>query len=433
MKNLRGLVFGEELEFKDLNQKMYFTWLSKQKNCLLFNERFVVKLSYLFNYLSFKANIYISKFYLIINSGNISKILSLSFSDSKIEHQLETLLSLYKYCEDKYSQVCSYQDQIFLYFPCEIGNVFSQKRFLYEINAYYLYSLKSYRSIDGNRSISGLKHWRIEEDQAILNEYYDNSASNFHEDIAYLDFIGLYKCSGVLITEYFECIINFLEADEFNQIFDVLNQLYFEIVIQQQINLVNEITTKHAIPENIAIGDNKKSISKIFHQLICTLAEQKNKMDKHSYQKLYCCLKKWKYKTSHSKIHARDHNINKKIIGLKSDDCEKFVWENILRYFLYDNYTGYVNTTFARLETIFHEKQTNQIKDILKIISIDIYGQKSPLYSKTDNRKVFFKDVLASFEPYFSKGFGSKHLKYFLDEKMESRINRILSELNRKN
>ena len=431
MKNIKGLVFGEEFELQNLNQKIYFSWLSKQENCLLFDERYIVKLSYLFTALSLKKNIHISKFYLILNKANISKIFSLSFSDPKVDNQFDALCSLYEYFEDKHFILCSIPDQVFLYFPAQIGNVFSKKRYLYEINAYYIYSFKSYKSIDGNRKISSLNYWRIEEEQAMLNEYFDNSASNFHQSIAYLDFIDFYKWSSILITEYFEYTKNLLDYEEFNQIFNILNQLYFEFVTLQQINLVNAMIAKHDIHENMIKGESKKSISEIFYQILHLLEVQKNKMDKKTYQQIHSCLIKWKYKASQSKIHTRSHNLDQIILSAQSDDCDRFVWDNILRYFLYDNYTSYVNTALSRLLFTFHNKRMSQIKDTMEAISLSIFGKESPLYDNKDNRKVFFKEVGISFYPYFNKGLKSSDIKYFLNETIEDSIEKIFSKLTR--
>lgn len=431
MKNLKDLASIEEFELRNLNESIYFNWLGKKENCIAIVGKIpnFLRLHWLCERLSINKNLKASKFYLIFNNANISKILSFSFVDSKADNLLNALSTLYEYLEDNYHELCANHDQILLYFPAQIGNVFSKKRYLYEINDYYMHSLQSYRSIDSDRK-SNLANWRIEKEQAILNEYLNNSASNFNEDIAYFDFLGFYLGAGTLITEHFDFAKNSLNEEEFHKILDVLNLSYFEFVVLQQKNIANAMNAKLDIPENTIEGESKRSISEIFHKLTKLLDENKNKIDKHIYCQIFSCLKKWKYKSSQSKIHPRNRDIDQIISQTQTDGkCKQFVLTNILSYFLYDNYISYTNKALKEMASIFPDNKMRQLKDILEAISSDIFGKESPLYDDKDKRKVFFQEVASSFNLYADKGFKSADIEYFLDDKFEDVVAKVFIEM----
>lgn len=431
MKSLKNLASIEEFEIRNLNEGIYFNWLKEKENCIAIVGKTsnFSRLYWLCEQLYINKNIKASKFYLIFNNTNISKIISLSFAGSKVDDLLNTLSTLYEYFENNHHNLCTIYDQILLYFPAEIGNVFSKKRYLYEINTYYMHSLQSVKNIDGDRR-SNLDNWRIEKEQAIFNEYLNNSASNFNEDIAYLDFLDFYIESGILIAEHFNFAKNTLSKEEFHKILDALNRSYFEFVVLQQINLVNAMNAKLDIPENTIKGENKRSKSEIFHKLTKLLNKNKNIIDKHTYRQIFSCLRKWRYKSSQLKIHPRNRDIDQIISQPQTDSkCKQFVLTNILSYFLHDNCISYTNKALDELVSIFPANKTHQLKDILEAISSDIFGKESPLYDDKDKRKVFFREVVSSFNLYADKGFTSTDIKYFLDDKFEDIAEKVITEI----
>ena len=376
------------------------------------------ELSLLLTVLTDKKKLYKpSPFYIIVNKNRIShpaEIISIDFTEkANFTHFLNLLNSLLSQIDELFDHPSNIQDinSIFIYFPFKIGNIFSKKHYLYEINEFRMESLFSYRSLDKDRR-SILESYQINSEHATLNEFY-NKSRKYSSEYAYIDYIEFLINNQEQPVYYIDSKIQ----DNYDDILNMIDNVYFDAVHIQQMDVYNIIKNRLRIPEN-----NKKGSQYSFNQLLRAYFQdisRKNSKSLVDYdRKLRIHLKKNLSNSNY--LHRLQKSYKKNSLSV----YENIVFSKVATKFpLYTN-KDYVNNLTELLEQL----QIKNCQNISAIVDI-IFGEESTLYAKDDKRKIFFKDVKELLLLFNSSNFDYSTLKYLInftwDTKVVTALNRL--------
>lgn len=349
----------------------------------------------------------LSELYFIFSSKRKLSILSIEFEqETSIENSSEIIYSLVDAVMEK--QFLKEFNNIFIYFPFQVGNIFSKKRYIYEINSKYMESLGSYKSLGKNKS-TVLKNYLTDKDHAILSEYHGNSSINYNSNYVYIDFIDILINTKNISTYYFE---NLIESKSF-KVLNSIDRFYFYAVLNQQNEVYLSIANQIRLPENIDFKGSKYSFVDLVNKFIREINENKGSIV--NFKELNKYLKGINQKSGYLYTLQKLYKTN----SLNE-------YEKILFYKVAINFPLYDNKSYAS-----HLANSLNYDDEIKVNRIAelIFGSNSTLYDNDDKRKVFFKDVKELFSIYNNSGYDRKSFKYLFNKSWITSVSKTLKKL----
>ncbi len=286
-----------------------------------------------------------------------------------------------------------------------MGNIFSKKRYIYEINSKYMESLRSYRSLDKNKD-TVLKNYIIDKEHAVLSEFHGNNSINYDSNYVYTDFIDMLVKAENIPTYFFK---NLIESESF-RVLNSIDSFYFYAVLNQQDEVYLSIAHQIRIPENINFKGTKYSFKKLLERF--TTEINKNKDSTEDFRELNIYLKTTKKK---SKLL---YTLQKSFKSGSLEKLGKILFDKVaINFPLYDNkaYGLQLADTLNKLEAF-------------SIVEL-IFVSNSILYDFDDKRKIFFKDVKELFSIYHNSEYDHKKFKYLFNKSWVTNISKILKSL----
>ena len=343
-----------------------------------------------------------SDFYIIIVTQNRVFIHNYNFDQKATKDDFINLLSLLYNKFNKFKQFDKLE-QILLYFPFMIGNIFSKKRYLFEINTFYMELLTSYRSIDKNRKTI-LKNHHIAKEQAIISEALQNESFNYSNKYAYIDYIDMFLKSG-------DIPIYYIDISKQDEVFNLLNQIdsyYFEMVSDQQETVYITVKNELQIPEN---KKGKYTFSKRLEELIRKI-NNKDKKDANfrAFNKYLKSIQKQRINKS-TFLSRLQNDFRKGQLG----QYDEMLFKELGIQFPFLNNKDYASEFKDLLSNTEGKIEIDSIIDLL-------FGNKSCLYSANDKRKIFFHNVKKLFNIYYTSGYEHKDFKYLYDFNWQEKI-----------
>jgi len=384
-------------------------WLSKKKNIYtLYNSKITNKgkplqdveyietqLLALYQLIPLPFLYLMNDIYLIIlfNKNKEIFILKVNFKKS-----IKRMLSIKKFIDNNkvlsnISRYIDMIDEIYLYEPFKVGNIFSKKRYRYEINLFYMDALKSYRSSDRDRSTL-LKNKTINANHAILNEYYSNIADNYNEDYAYIDFFDMYFQDEFTMVYYLEKY----SIDTIFKVLNIIDEIYCLSILNQQNDIKKIIENNVRVPENEHIKGSIYSFKEFVINFRKEIYQERSKYNYEIFKQLMIYLKTAQKKS----INSYKHLWKKESLTT----IEKIFFDNIVSKF--PEYTR---------DDYYHMLQNNINKLIDKEVSIKIANQifgKNSCFYETKYKKNF-RDIENLFSIYHDLNEDSKSIKYFFN------------------
>jgi len=419
LENLINIFENDDCSIKSISKifdnkiKFFIQWLTNKDNSLLIFDKFRDQNNEysdsILEQALFSLNIQIilmadrnysylsSNFYLITINKKIINITSVKFNkDIDISSMIAILSNFHTQINNNNTLITNF-DYAMIYFPFKFGNIFSKKRYIYEINSKYMDTLRSIKSIDINRK-AVLDNYMIEPNHALLNEYINNPATEYINDYAYIDYVMMWILQDDLPTYYF----NLSKQAYGFEVLDDINSVFFYAVINQQNDLYNIVENHLRIPE---YPSGRYSFKDMLIKLIREIA-----------------------KSGNSTLYAKSMIDNPNYLILLQEsfkvtalsDNDKVIYNNLaFKYPLY-NSIDYE----SHLTNILNEHASKLNIDVKYIVSA-IFGEDSTYYSSEDTRRFFFKEIKTLFNIYESSSFNTKTFKDLFDYHWSKKILKI--------
>jgi len=290
-------------------------------------------------------------------------------------------------------------DKIYLYETFATGDIFSKNFYKYEVNSFYMDSLKSYKSSDKNRT-TFLKNEVINEEHSVFTEFYTNYSDNYNSSYAYIDFLNMYFESESTVVYYME---NCVKGNVFI-ILDLIDEVYCKSVLNQQDDIKKIIENNIRIPENENIKGSVYSFKDSIHRLKKQVLQDCSQYEIDTYRQLNIYLK-----------NAQNKSIKSyKDLWVKYEEKKLTKVEEIFFNEIVSKYPEYEREDYYR---ILRSEINNITTDIDTDLIVDsIFGKKSNLYYKNDKQKRFFKKVKNNFSIYHDLNENSQSLKYYFSD-----------------